>query len=136
MSNEIHQDDFFSEMSYTAANDLAGVIGPIFEALFRKTEPNWQAVSAEIAHRQMASIIYGSDVPAPAEARLLPFKLMSPLVKAKDKDPMSWVRYLDEVCDVFPAYYAAIVREEKPTYSKDEVEAAALLRYAGKRTSA
>ena len=135
MNTENQEDGFFSERSYDAANQLAGVIGPIFEALFAKREPNWVAANNEITSREMLSLIFGENRPDYIVARLEGFSLLTPLVRGKVKDPLAWLACIENICDVFPAYYAAILGDD-PNTPKAEAETAAYLRYSGKRNAA
>ena len=132
MSDEINNDGFFSEMSYGAANDLAQVIGPIFDALLSGAEPNWQAISIEVSHRRMARLFYGDNLPDYVEARTAPFLMLSPLIAGKVKNPLTWSQYLSKVISIFPAYNALIIADDNPAYSKEMAETQAFLGYSSR----
>lgn len=131
MENEIDNDGFFSERSYDAANQLATVIGPVLTSISNGTEPDWATAKTEIAHREMLAMMFGVDAPIYIKTRIGAFLLMKPLIQGKVKEPMSWKQYLDDVCDLFPAYNAEIIAGNHPEYTRAEAETYAYLQFEG-----
>lgn len=136
MNDEINDDGFFSERSYFAANQLAGVLGPIFQSLLVKQVPDWQRAEGAIAERQFLSMMFGDNPPPYVVSRLAGFFCLVPLVSMNVIDPAKWAACIEEICDVFPAYYAAVLKEAHPEYTSEEAETIAYLRYSGRKTAA